>query len=78
MADYRPSPEELRTLAEEIVSEMLRRTAARAPTAAETRGLFRMRDSWDCTGQEFTCGEYQCTGTVGCSSVFKCTVKFSG
>jgi hypothetical protein len=33
---------------------------------------------WDCTGSKFTCGDYTCTGVVGCSGEFGCTIKFSG
>jgi hypothetical protein len=80
MEEQHMDPEEVRNVANEVSNELLRRltqpSSAAMPEAAFLRPGIPI--GWDCTGSEFTCGEYVCSGTVGCSDVFKCTIKFTG
>lgn len=72
-------PEDIRKVATEVSNEFMRRLGQ--PTSSALPEAFLRPGfpvGWDCTGSEFTCGEYVCSGTVGCSDVFKCTIKFTG
>ena len=62
-----------------VVTEVLSRMS-QGGTAAASAGAGRtaLRLGWSCTSPEFTCGEYHCVGTVGCSQIFRCTVSFTG
>lgn len=79
-----PRKEKKASEIEELAVSFAREIAAKVgtkPTTAARTSLVRLPTGpvgWDCTGSEFTCGEYTCSGTVGCSDVFKCTVKFTG
>jgi hypothetical protein len=72
----------LRGMVTSVVGDLLDRVArsVRAEAApGSAAGLSRPeRLGWNCSGPEFTCGEYHCTATVGCSQIFRCTVSFTG
>lgn len=67
---------ELQSLADVITELVL----AKLSLALSTISKFPTPSNigWDCTGTKFDCGEYGCTGTVGCKNEFDCHVKFTG
>jgi hypothetical protein len=68
--------EDLKRVADEIAADAVSKLT-RALGLPEVGGPLRPV-GYDCRGKAFTCGEYVCTGIVGCSGEFGCTIKFSG
>lgn len=76
MGDENPPEDEtrVRNLATSIASDVLTKVAE----SLRRTNVMARPVGYDCRGKAFTCGDYTCTGVVGCSGEFGCTIKFSG
>lgn len=72
-------PKAIQDLKASIAEDLIRgiSSALGKPGPITPTGEMRMV-GYDCRGKAFTCGEYECQGTVGCSGEFGCTGKFKG